>query len=109
MIVFSLGTALIVGFRTVFVAGEKLRESGNAQYLSSFFVPDVQSAAVDGIDNISTTASGCAGSEGGTTNVIRLAGTDTAGAAYVADYRRRGSVLERHSCAPGGTRQVHVV
>ena len=45
-----MGSVLLVGFKTTFAAGEVLNESANAQQLSQFLVPDVQSAGSSGID-----------------------------------------------------------
>src|SRR4051812_15539399 len=79
VITVSVGAAMIVGLRTTFTTAQKLNVSNNAQLLSQFFVPDVQSAAIGGVDaNSARTDTGCsgAGSAPGGTNLLVLTWTD---------------------------------
>jgi prepilin-type N-terminal cleavage/methylation domain-containing protein len=116
IIVGAIATALAIMLGSYPSSASRLAQSSNAQLLSSWLIPDVQSASWSdanfSIDTRSgTPSSGCTGPTVGT-NVVKLHWSDfDTGGFFDADYRLDPTTaqLMRYYCAAGGSPSLTVV
>jgi prepilin-type N-terminal cleavage/methylation domain-containing protein len=108
-----LAAGLLVGLRTSDETANRLAGSNDAQLLSIWLPPDVQSTGGGASDVSTSNNTDCSG----VTNVLRLRWTETTGsssATYIAAYAvsQNGTGewrLVRYACVNGGTPSTHVV
>lgn len=121
IITVAVGSAMIVGLRTIFYTAETANQSQNSQLLATYLPADVQStpAETDGTVGAYDTEVGtsittlCSGSSvASSTFLLRLRWRDLSvadGGLFVAEYRRSGDELQRFACKEGSAASVAVV
>jgi prepilin-type N-terminal cleavage/methylation domain-containing protein len=107
-----IAASLLVGLRTSDETSNRLAGSSDAQLLSIWLPPDVQSAGGVAGDVSTSSNTDCSG----VTNTLRLQWRETSGSTtstYVAAYAVRPNGTEwrlvRYQCLNGGTATEHVV
>lgn len=113
IIVVPLTAGIIVGLRTTEQTRVRLKGSNDAQLLSVWFPPDVQSTGNQSGDVATTSNSECSG----VSNVLRLQWRETQGSTtttYRVAYATRtatsgGYELVRYACTNSGSASTHVV
>jgi prepilin-type N-terminal cleavage/methylation domain-containing protein len=106
----TIATALVVTFRTVGAANDQVAQSHDAQNLSFWLLPDLQSLgptpSPDTTHTSGPSPNHCTGSAPGGTYVVNMSWTDTSppGVTYQADYFTAADssgqlVLNRYYCS----------
>jgi hypothetical protein len=127
IIVGAIGTALVIMLTSYPRTANRLAQSDNAQLLSSWLVPDIQSAsggdgppsystphpgiAIPSLQTQTTMIGGCKGAVPLSATVLRLtwADPDLGGTLFIADYRQAGSQLVRWYCQGGSSATPTIV
>jgi prepilin-type N-terminal cleavage/methylation domain-containing protein len=111
IIISAIGSAMLIGLRTTFATGAELRQSGNAQLLSQYFVADIQSSDSTGLDRSPGAVTGCSTGVASGTSLLRTEWTDASagGSDHIAAYRLESGEIHRYACTPGAAADVTTV